>query len=105
MRTHGYAHLPDHGGHGIGPAMHEPAFVPNEPTGDAARRRLRAGDTVAIEPMLLAGASRYRTKKDGWSIATTDGQRAAHFEHTVVVTDAGREILNGAARDGRVART
>jgi methionyl aminopeptidase len=94
-RAHGYAHLPDHGGHGIGRAMHEAPFVPNEPTPDAGRYRLRAGNTIAIEPMLHAGTrtSGYRTKKDGWSIVTTDGKRAAHFEHTVAVTDAGPEIL------------
>ena len=94
-REHGFAHLPDHGGHGIGRAMHEAPFVPNEPSRDAARHRLRAGTTLAIEPMLHAGssASRYRTKKDGWSIVTTEGRRAAHFEHTVAVTDDGPEVL------------
>ncbi|MCW2601375.1 MAG: methionine aminopeptidase [Frankiales bacterium] len=92
-RRHGFTHLPDHGGHGIGREMHEPPFVPNEPTRDAARHRLRAGNTIAIEPMLHAGGSRYRTKKDGWSIATADGKRAAHVEHTVAVTDTGPEIL------------
>ncbi len=92
-RAHGYANLPDHGGHGIGRSMHEAPFVPNEPTSDAARHRLRAGNTIAIEPMLHAGTSRYRTKEDGWSIVTADGKRAAHFEHTVAVTDDGPEIL------------
>jgi len=92
-RAHGYANLPDHGGHGIGRNMHEAPFVPNEPTSDAARHRLRAGNTIAIEPMLHAGTSRYRTKKDGWSIVTADGKRAAHFEHTVAVTNDGPEIL------------
>ncbi len=97
-RAHGYAQLPDHGGHGIGRQMHEAPFVPNEPTRDAARHRLRAGNTIAIEPMLHAGTSRYRTKKDGWSIATADGKRAAHFEHTVAITDDGPEILTAAPR-------
>lgn len=92
-RTHGFAHLPDHGGHGIGRNMHEAPFVPNEPTRDAARHRLRAGNTIAIEPMLLTGTSGYRTKKDGWSIVTADGKRSAHFEHTVAITDDGPEIL------------
>jgi methionyl aminopeptidase len=75
--------------------MHEAPFVPNEPTGDAGRHRLRAGATLAIEPMLHAGSrtSRYRTKGDGWSVVTTDGKRAAHFEHTVAVTDDGPEVL------------
>ncbi len=97
-RAHGYAQLPDHGGHGIGRQLHEAPFVPNEPTQDAARHRLRAGNTIAIEPMLHAGTSRYRTKKDGWSIATADGKRAAHFEHTVAITDDGPEILTAAPR-------
>ena len=92
-RTHGYAQLPDHGGHGIGRSMHEAPFVPNQPTRDAGRHRLRAGNTLAIEPMLHAGSSGYRTKKDGWSIVTLDGKRAAHFEHTVLVTDDGPVIL------------
>lgn len=94
-RAHGFAHLPDHGGHGIGRAMHEAPFVPNQPTRDAARHRLRPGTTLAIEPMLHAGtaASSYRTKKDGWSIVTTEGRRAAHAEHTVAVTDDGPQVL------------
>jgi len=99
-RAHGYANLPDHGGHGIGRNMHEAPFVPNEPTSDAARHRLRTGNTIAVEPMLHAGTSRYRTKKDGWSIVTADGKRAAHFEHTVAVTDAGPEILTAPAAPG-----
>ena len=97
-RANGYAQLPDHGGHGIGQEMHEPPFVPNEPTRDAARHRLRAGNTIAIEPMFHAGTSRYRTKKDGWSIATADGKRAAHFEHTIAVTDDGPEVLTAAGQ-------
>ncbi|MCW2613911.1 MAG: type methionyl aminopeptidase [Frankiales bacterium] len=92
-RAHGFTHLPDHGGHGIGREMHEAPFVPNEPTRDAARHRLHAGNTIAIEPMLHAGTGRYRTKKDGWSIAMVDGKRAAHFEHTVAITDDGPEVL------------
>ena len=95
-RTYGYAHLPDHGGHGIGRSMHEPPFVPNQPTGEALRYRLRAGNTIAIEPMLHAGTSRYRTKSDGWSIVTADGKRAAHTEHTVAVTDDGPVVLTDA---------
>ena len=92
-RRHGYAQLEDHGGHGIGQAMHEPPFVPNTPTVDAGRYRLRAGNTMAIEPMLHQGTGRYRTRKDGWSIATADGRRAAHVEHTIVVTDDGPQVL------------
>jgi len=92
-RQYGYAHLPDHGGHGIGTSMHEAPFVPNQPTASAHQHRLRAGNTLAIEPMLLAGGERYRTKRDGWSIITADGKRAAHVEHTVSVTDDGPVVL------------
>ncbi len=92
-RQYGYAHLPDHGGHGIGRSMHEAPFVPNQPTPDAGLHRLRVGNTLAIEPMLHAGTSRYRTAKDGWSILTADGKRAAHVEHTIAVTDDGPVVL------------
>ena len=92
-REHGFAHLPDHGGHGIGRAMHEAPFVPNQPTPAAAHHRLQAGSTIAIEPMLHAGGSEYRTAKDGWSVVTKDKRRAAHFEHTVVATDDGPVVL------------
>jgi methionyl aminopeptidase len=92
-REYGYAHLPDHGGHGIGREMHEPPFVPMQPTPGYDGYRLRAGNTIAIEPMLLAGRAQYRTKKDGWSIATADKRRAAHAEHTVAVTDDGPVVL------------
>ena len=92
-RRHGYTHLPNHGGHGIGRSMHEAPFVPNEPSRDARRHRLRAGNTIAIEPMFHAGRSDYRVKKDGWAIATVDKKRAAHVEHTVAVTDEGPVVL------------
>ena len=92
-RRYGYAHLPDHGGHGIGRSMHEAPFVPNRPQAGLDRVRLHAGSTLAIEPMLLAGAERYRHKKDGWAVVTADGRRAAHVEHTVAVSDDGPVVL------------
>ncbi len=95
-RRYGYAHLPDHGGHGIGRSMHEAPFVPNQPTADARHHRLRAGSTLAIEPMLHAGTERYRTAGDGWSIVTLDKRRAAHVEHTVAVTEDGPLVLTTA---------
>ncbi|GAA4986265.1 type I methionyl aminopeptidase [Kineococcus glutinatus] len=92
-RRHGYSHLPDHGGHGIGRSMHEPPFVPNCPMPGAAGHRLLPGTTLAIEPMLIAGGSRYRKAKDGWSVVAIEGRRAAHVEHTVAVTDDGPVVL------------
>lgn len=81
------------GGHGIGRRMHEDPEVPN--TGRPGRGfRLRHGLTIAIEPMLIAsGRNAYHTATDGWTLRTSDGSRAAHFEHTVAVTDEGPRVL------------
>ncbi|HEY6749494.1 MAG TPA: M24 family metallopeptidase, partial [Mycobacteriales bacterium] len=76
--------------------MHEPPFIANQPTEEAGHYRLRAGNTIAIEPMLVLGAGRYKHKRDGWAVRTADGSRAAHAEHTVLVTDTGGEILTTA---------
>jgi methionyl aminopeptidase len=92
-REHRYGMLADHGGHGIGRAMHEAPHVPNE--GRAGRgMRLRAGLVIAIEPMLHAGGhDDYVHDDDGWTLRTADGSRAAHAEHTVAVTDDGPRVL------------
>ena len=79
-------------GHGIGTAMHEEPDVPNY--GPAGRGlRLRAGMVLAIEPMVTVGRAATRLLDDGWTVVTTDGSRAAHFEHTVAITDSGPEVL------------
>ena len=92
-RERGYGLPDDHGGHGIGRAMHEEPFLPND--GRAGRgRRLRPGLVLAIEPMFAAGGSdEYRHGEDGWTVHTIDGSRAAHTEHTVAITPDGPEIL------------
>ena len=81
------------GGHGIGTAMHEAPDVPN--IGRPGRGRpLVEGLVIAIEPMLMAGGGRQcATDRDGWTIVTVDGSRAAHAEHTVAVTADGPVIL------------
>lgn len=92
-RTAGYG-IPDgFGGHGVGRTMHEDPGVPNE--GRPGRGvPLRHGMVLAIEPMLIAGGTDdHYTARDGWSIRTTDGSRAAHAEHTVAITDDGPRIL------------
>jgi methionyl aminopeptidase len=88
-----YGLLEGCGGHGIGTAMHEDPHVPN--TGRPGRgMRLQEGLVIAIEPMLIeGGGDGGRTLADGWSIATADGSRAAHVEHTVAVTAGGPVIL------------
>jgi methionyl aminopeptidase len=88
-----YGLLEGCGGHGIGTAMHEDPHVPN--TGRPGRgMRLKEGLVIAIEPMLIEGGDDTgRTLADGWSIATADGSRAAHFEHTVAITADGPQVL------------
>ncbi|QHC25996.1 type I methionyl aminopeptidase [Streptomyces sp. GS7] len=92
-RAAGYGIAEDFGGHGIGRAMHEDPAVPNE--GRPGRGLvLRHGLVIAIEPMFLSGGGdSYYAAPDGWTLRTTDGSRAAHFEHTVAVTDDGPRVL------------
>ncbi|MGW2477863.1 type I methionyl aminopeptidase [Streptomyces sp. NPDC001665] len=92
-RAGGYGIPEGFGGHGVGREMHEDPGVPNE--GRPGRGMpLRHGMVLAIEPMLTGGGvDTYRTDRDGWTLRTTDGSRAAHAEHTVAVTDDGPRIL------------
>ncbi|HEY8425471.1 MAG TPA: type I methionyl aminopeptidase [Limnochordales bacterium] len=79
-------------GHGIGRQMHEEPQVPNY--GLPGRGvRLRAGMTLAIEPMVNEGASDVTILEDQWTAVTVDGSRSAHFEHTVAITDDGPVVL------------
>jgi methionyl aminopeptidase len=88
----GFGVVREYVGHGIGTAMHEEPEVPNY--GPAGRGlRLRSGIVLAIEPMVTAGRAATRTLDDGWTVVTADGSRAAHFEHTVAVTEDGPEVL------------
>jgi methionyl aminopeptidase len=92
-RDAGYGLPPDLGGHGIGTAMHEDPYVPN--TGRANRGRpLHEGLVLAIEPMLIEGGRDLRrTLADGWTVATSDGSRASHAEHTIAITADGPVVL------------
>jgi methionyl aminopeptidase len=79
-------------GHRVGVSMHEPPEIPNfgrKGTGD----RIKPGMTLAIEPMVNVGGYKTKTLSDGWTIVTADGSPSAHFEHTVLTTDRGPEIL------------
>lgn len=81
-----------YGGHGIGRRMHMDPFLPNE--GQPGRGPyLVAGSVLAIEPMLTLGTTKTVELEDGWTVVTADGTRAAHWEHTVAVTDDGPRIL------------
>jgi methionyl aminopeptidase len=91
VERHGFSVVRDLVGHGVGLAMHEEPQIPN--FGREVRDRIRPGMTLAIEPMVNLGGSRTKTLADGWTVVAADGLPAAHFEHTVLTTDAGPEIL------------
>ncbi|MCC6797586.1 MAG: type I methionyl aminopeptidase [Candidatus Hydrogenedentes bacterium] len=80
-------------GHGIGTAMHEEPQVPNFVTREKGPM-LKTGMVIAIEPMVNVGTYDVRVLKDGWTAVTADGKPSAHFEHSVVVREAGGEILS-----------
>ena len=81
-----------YGGHGIGRQMHMDPFLPNE--GAPGRGPLlAAGSVLAIEPMLTLGTRKTKVLDDEWTVVTADGSRAAHWEHTVAVTEDGPRIL------------
>jgi len=79
-------------GHGIGQKMQQPPEVPNWGTKNTGYI-LYPGDTIAIEPMATLGGEAIKITDDGWTISTRDGSLAAHFEHTVLITENGAEIL------------
>jgi methionyl aminopeptidase len=92
VKPHGYGIVRELSGHGVGYAIHEDPYIPNygrKGTGEV----LRAGMVIAIEPMLTLGSPDIIERADGYTIATADGSLAAHFEHTILITDAEPEIL------------
>jgi len=80
-------------GHGIGRSLHEDPQLPNYGIKNTGVR-LKAGMTFAIEPMVNMGNNEIYIKENGWTAATKDGSLSAHFEHTVVITNNGPEILS-----------
>jgi methionyl aminopeptidase len=92
-----YGIVEEYVGHGIGSAMHQPPNVPN--TGRAGRGpRLVPGLALAVEPMITLGSPQTDVLDDDWTVVTRDGAPAAHFEHTVTLTEAGPWVLT--ALDG-----
>ncbi|MFI7191769.1 type I methionyl aminopeptidase [Nocardia nova] len=93
-KEHGRAYgiVDGYGGHGIGRQMHMDPFLANE--GAPGRGpKLVVGSVLAIEPMLTLGTTETTVLDDDWTVVTTDGSRAAHWEHTVAVTEDGPRIL------------
>ena len=79
-------------GHGVGYKVHEDPYVPNYCL-ESKGEKLKSGMVIAIEPMLNEGSKHIKLDADGWTYRTVDGKRSAHFEHTIVVTKNGAEIL------------
>ena len=91
-RAGGYGIVKPFVGHGIGTEMHQDPQVPNYRTGSRGAE-LQPGICLAIEPMFTLGSGDVHVARDGWTVSTIDGAMAAHFEHTIAVTDDGPEIL------------
>jgi len=92
VEANGFSVVRDMVGHGVGVAMHEPPEIPNfgrKGSGD----RIKAGMTLAIEPMVNFGGYKTKTLSYGWTVVTADASPSAHFEHTVLTTERGPEIL------------
>jgi methionyl aminopeptidase len=92
VEGNGFSVVREFVGHGVGRSMHEEPQVPNF-VDRKMNDKLRAGMTLAIEPMVNAGSPNVKILKDGWTVVTQDGSLSAHFEHTVLVTDGEPEIL------------
>ncbi|OGL29589.1 type I methionyl aminopeptidase [Candidatus Saccharibacteria bacterium RIFCSPHIGHO2_02_FULL_47_12] len=95
LEKHGLGIVRDLVGHGVGDHLHEEPNIPNFGSKNTGPM-LKAGMTIAIEPMATLGGYHVFMAEDGWTVCTRDGSRSAHFEHTVLVTRDGAEILTTA---------
>ena len=93
VKAHGYSVVEDYTGHGVGRNLHEEPSVFNFRTDVLPNITLRSGMTLAVEPILNAGSKACRTLKDRWTVVTQDGSLSAQWEHTIVVTSDGCDIL------------
>jgi methionyl aminopeptidase len=92
VEGHGYSVVREFVGHGVGRSLHEDPQVPNY-VESGASPKLKAGMTLAIEPMVNMGRPEVKFLKDGWTVKTRDGSLSAHFEHTVLITTGEPEVL------------
>lgn len=91
VESNGFSVVREFVGHGVGRHLHEDPQVPNYRTGP--NPKLRAGMTIAVEPMVNMGKAPVRVLDDHWTVVTADGLPSAHFEHTILITEAEPEIL------------
>lgn len=92
--SNGYGVIRELTGHGVGKTVHEDPFIPNYGNNES-NIKLEEGMTLAIEPMFTLKSRKINILEDGWTIVTEDEHPSAHFEHTVVVTKDGHEIITG----------
>jgi methionyl aminopeptidase len=92
LKKHRYGIVRDLVGHGVGHQLHEDPNIPNYGRANTGPW-LSAGMTIAIEPMVTLGTDRVYVADDGWTVLTADGSWSAHFEHTVLITEDGAEVL------------
>jgi methionyl aminopeptidase len=93
-KRHGCSVVRDYGGHGIGRKMHQDPHVSHAGQRGAGLR-LKPGMAFTIEPMVNLGSARVRVLGDGWTVVTEDGSLSAQFEHSILVTETGYEVLTG----------
>ncbi|HEY9829031.1 MAG TPA: type I methionyl aminopeptidase [Stenomitos sp.] len=93
VTSYGYSIVEDFTGHGVGRTLHEEPAVFFFRTRELPNVKLRSGMTLTIEPILCVGSKETRLLPDGWTVVTTDDSLSAQFEHTVLVTEDGCEIL------------
>jgi methionyl aminopeptidase len=98
VESNGFSVVREFVGHGVGKKVHEEPQVPNFVEAGKQTEKLRPGMTIAIEPMVNAGLPQVVVLSDGWTVVTKDGQLSAHFEHTVLITEAEPEILTWPAK-------
>ena len=98
VESNGFSIVREFVGHGVGRSLHEEPQVPNFVDSGKSSPRLRPGMTLAIEPMVNVGSPAVKILNDGWTVVTQDGSLSAHFEHTVLITEAEPEILTCPAR-------
>ena len=89
----GYGTVRDYTGHGVGEAFHTGLVIPHYDAAPQYSTVIEPGMVFTIEPMLTLGTNDWTMWDDGWTVVTADGRRTAQFEHTLVVTDTGAEIL------------
>ncbi len=93
VKLNGFSVVEDYTGHGVGRNLHEEPSVFNFRTNDLPNVVLRPGMTLAVEPILNSGGKECRTLRDRWTVVTLDGSLSAQWEHTILVTSDGCEIL------------